>query len=385
VKYIYFLFPREKLQFDKNIGLTTAETNIPDEIILAIENINLPILFYSEIIEKLEGASNNTATKSEILKKALSYYEKYQIDLTVQILLEKKLIGLIIFGEKLPGELFSGDDINLLKTLSYQAAVALQRAQLFEEVKNYSLELENKVEQRTAKIKGLQEEQKKMMLEIAHGLQTPLTILKAEISQLNQDNEECKKVKVLENSIDRISKFIYDMLRIAKIENESQKLKMENIDLSNLFSELIESFEIITEEKGIKIIHNIEPDIFIKGDRHELEELMMNLAGNCVKYIGNTGKKEIEIMLIKNHEEANLIIKDSGIGISPEHLPHLFERFYRIEKPHEPLINGTGLGLVICKKIIERHRGKIEVLSQLGKGTKFIITFPLIPLVRDER
>jgi signal transduction histidine kinase len=298
--------------------------------------------------------------------------------MTVRILLEEKLIGVIMFGEKKSGDLFSNEDINLLKTFSYQAGVALERARLFEEVKNYSLQLENKVEQRTAKIKGLQEEQRKMMLEIAHGLQTPLTIMKAELSQLEVDSEECKKLKGMEKSIDRISRFIYDMLKLAKIENESKTAKMEKIDFSNLLLELIESLEIITEEKGIKIINNIEPGIFIKGDSHELAELVTNLASNSVKYIRDSNKKEIEINLLKIDEKINLTFKDTGIGIKQENLAHLFERFYRVENENEPEIKGTGLGLAICKKIIDRHGGKIDVESQVGKGTKFIIIMPII-------
>ena len=103
--------------------------------------------------------------------------------------------------------------------------VALEKSQLYEKAKNYSVELEKEVRERTGKIQSLQEEQKLMMLEIAHGMQTPLTIIKGEMRDLEEQIEDKKNIEVLENTIDRISKFIYDMLKLARMENQGSNFK----------------------------------------------------------------------------------------------------------------------------------------------------------------
>src|SRR3989339_572124 len=272
---------------------------------------------------------------------------------------------------------YTKEDINLLKTFAHQAAVALEKSQLYEKAKDYSRELEKKVKKRTSRISGLQEEQKQMMLEIAHGLQTPLTIIKGQLSALQEEIKHSEKIESLEKSIDRISKFIYAMLRSAKLDSRD-KSEYKLINLSALLEEFSESVHIIIQEKSIKLIHDIEENICIMGNKGEIEELLMNLISNSIKYMNEDRENKIIINLYRHknkHNKAILTIEDTGIGISSEHLPNLFSKFYRIKD--DTKTKGTGLGLVICKKIVEKHNGRIKVESQVGKGTKFIIDFPL--------
>jgi len=238
-------------------------------------------------------------------------------------------------------------------------------------------ELEEKVRQRTANIAGLQEGQRQMMQEMAHGLQTPITILKGELIQLRQIASDGKKIKSIERSIDRVSKFIYDMLRLAKLESETKDAKKEIFDLSRLLNELIESYEIIANEKNIKIDHKIAKRINFFGNEKAIEEMITNLVSNSVEYIKEDGDKKISLNLRQNQDSIELIVADNGIGIDKQDISKLFQRFYRAGNKEPARHKGTGLGLAICKEIIQKHNGSIRVESEKNEGAKFIVTFPI--------
>jgi signal transduction histidine kinase len=377
VKKVLFILPEAKLVFDGTEKLEEFTEKLAPVWTAAMESGELPILDYDQIVFFLEDKDLPTPKRQALLE-AKKFCQKHKLAMLVPIILEKKLIGLLGLGEKRSGDMFSRDDFNLLKTFSYQAAVAIEKAQLYEQVKNYSEKLEEKVKQRTAKIKGLQEEQKQMMLEIAHGLQTPLTIIKGELNFLKEVVKDKDKIKSLERTIDRTSKFIYDMLRLARLESGAQEFKKEKINLSQLLIDLTEEFKIITEERGIKIISQLEPNLYIFGNMSALEEMITNLVSNSVKYIKEDGEKKIFIYLRKQNKKAEIIIQDTGIGINKEDLFRLFERFYRTRDGRGNTKRGTGLGLAISKRIVEIHRGEIKIKSKINKGTKFVINFPLV-------
>ena len=250
----------------------------------------------------------------------------------------------------------------------------MEKSQLYEKVKDYSIDLEKKVKERILEIKTLQEEQKQMMLEISHGLQTPLTIIKGELHTLENQVKNKKNIEYLEKNIDRISRFIYDMLKLARMENQKDKIEKENFNLSELLFDLIESFKIITMKKNISVNSDIEKNIFFNGSKKEIEELVMNIVSNSVKYFGEKKNKEINFILKKKDNLIELSIADTGIGIKKEKIAKLFSRFYRAGDDNR----GTGLGLAICKEIVSRHLGEIKVESKEGEGTKLIILLPLI-------
>src|SRR3989339_662061 len=166
------------------------------------------------------------------------------------------------------------------------------------------------------------------------------------------------------------------MLRSAKLDSRD-KSEYKLINLSALLEEFSESVHIIIQEKSIKLIHDIEENICIMGNKGEIEELLMNLISNSIKYMNEDRENKIIINLYRHknkHNKAILTIEDTGIGISSEHLPNLFSKFYRIKDDKKT--KGRGRVLMISKKIVEKHSGR-KVESQVGKGTKFIIDFPL--------
>jgi len=292
----------------------------------------------------------------------------------IPIVLEKETVGNLVLGKKLSGDPYNDKDLNLLKTFAYQAAVALKKAEMYRELKNYSYTLEEKVNERTKEIQKLQEEQKKSMVDISHNLQTPLTVLKGELDLLQKENPKNTNLLMFEKSIDKVSEFIYKLLRLSKLETENgDSFKKEDVNLTELLNELVEYYEVLSKENDIVIINKISPGIKMKGNRNEIEELVNNLVSNAIKYISND--KKITIGLDETNEQIKLIIEDTGIGIKKENLQDIFKRFYRIKDNTKQETAGTGLGLAICKKIAEKHNGTIKVESSLGKGSKFIVSF----------
>lgn len=341
-------------------------------------NVDLDMIIResSEELQKiLRVSSVDILSKEELGEVNYELADEYKLMIPVRY--ENKIRGHIIVDKKLSGDPFTKEDKALLHTFSEQAGIALKKAQLFGEVESYSLELEDKVKERTAEIEKLQRDQEQMMIDISHQLQDPLTMAKMEIGAIKETSPKNKAIDVFERSVDDISGFTYRLIHLAKLNQASFEFEKEKINLSNLLEEIIEYFEILTEEKDILVNHYIEPEIKLTGNRKSLEELITNLFSNAIKYnIRKTKNKKIYIGLTEKENTIQLQVEDTGIGIEPEELPFIFNRFHRTKKRPKDSIKSTGLGLSIARRIAELHGGKIEVLSVLNKGSTFTVSFP---------
>ena len=180
------------------------------------------------------------------------------------------------------------------------------------------------------------------------------------------------RLSLVSTSLDKVSKFVYEILHLARLESSSNSIQKEPVDLSHLLQEQVEYFEVLAKEKGIQVIATITPHLVIDGNKVMLEELVINLVSNAVKYMSESGERRIYIGLSKNKGSIVMEVRDTGMGISDRDLRSIFRKFYRVE---HPAVKGTGLGLPICKKIVEKHKGSIHVESELGKGTTFTVVF----------
>lgn len=313
---------------------------------------------------------------------AIEIYQDVRTDddgMVVPIQYEGVTKGSVVVGAKLSGDPFSRQDMALIRTFSEQASIALEKARLFKEVEDYSLELENKVEERTKKIQKLQKDQESMIMDISHGLQNPLVLAKIEVDSMKKTAPGHKTLETLEHAIDNISGFIYKLMHLTKLEREDGAEKRDTVSLSALLEELVEYFEILTQEKHIVLMHVIEPDIVFTGNRERLEELITNIVSNAVKYnIRNIPGKKIQIELKRENNGARLSVEDTGVGIDPEELPFIFDRFYQSKKHQALGVRSHGLGLSIVKRIVDLHGGTIAVESRLNHGTRVSIFFPNI-------
>lgn len=294
------------------------------------------------------------------------------IDVAVTLRTDDSIIGAVLLGRKKSDEEYTKEDIRLLQTFAHQFTVALEKARLYEQVREYSVSLEEKVAKRTSQIKILQEQQSQMILNISHSLQTPLTVLKGEIGAATDKNDATRKRFV--TSIDYLSQYITDILRLAKMENPLNE-RMAVVPLSHITDEIVEYFTVIAAQQKITVDASIEPNIQLFGIQRQLEELIKNLLSNSIKYIAN--KRNIGIVLRQENGAVVLTVSDTGIGIPERDLPHLFERFYRVQDERTNAI-GTGLGLAICARVVENHKGHIDVNSTVDIGTTITVTLPIV-------
>lgn len=283
-----------------------------------------------------------------------------------------KVVGQMMAYEKLSGDRYNKEDLQLLRTLSHHAGTALERALLLQQVQEYNKDLERMVEQRTEELASAQEGQRQIMLDIAHGLQTPLSILRTTIDNQTTRGEGKKINETLVRSIDDLSDFMHNLLKLALLENNNQPQTYERLSLSQLMTDIAEEVAVIAAGNDIEFTTDIAPNINILGDGKDLRAACMNIISNAIKYTRRSPERRLTINLKRSGQVATITITDSGIGISAIDLPRLFERFYRTAISRG-VASGSGLGLPISKEIVEQHNGSIEIESTPGLGTTVTI------------
>ena len=212
---------------------------------------------------------------------------------------------------------------------------------------------------------------------VGHEVKTPLTamkgyfqILKGQTKESNADTLEL--FNKIERNIDRLGNLFSDILNLSVIESKSN-IDKEVIDTQLLTSNVISNIKQTYPDKKINIQTSFEQKQ-VYAHPLWLEQILTNLVDNAVKYGGGSGT--ITISWSSEDNSSILKVKDEGAGIAEEHLPRLFERFYRADASRSRELGGTGLGLAIVKHIVNKHKGNIKVSSQLGKGTEFVISLP---------
>ena len=218
---------------------------------------------------------------------------------------------------------------------------------------------------------------------VSHELKTPLTSIQGFVETLDAgaiDNPEMahKFLRIIMMETERLTRLINDILSISKLESGDSEVATERIRLDKKAHDVCEMLEINASEKQVTINNHLNNEpVYIIGNPDRVEQLLINLTENAIKY--NKPGGSVTVQVFSNQNEANVTISDTGIGIAEEHLPRLFERFYRVDKGRSRQMGGTGLGLAIVKHIVRSMGGEIEVHSKLGEGTEFLITLPLAP------
>ena len=219
----------------------------------------------------------------------------------------------------------------------------------------------------------------------SHELRTPLAGILGFIEtladpDLGRDNETRERfLKIMDGEARRMQRLIDDLISLSRIEAEKYRIPESPVDLSGLVAEVVGVFRTSHGDRGREVEMQIAPGLpVVAGDRAQLSQLLHNLIGNSVKY-GRAGTP-IHVTLTEGPSGmTRLCVTDEGEGIGPDHLPRLTERFYRVDSGRSRAIGGTGLGLSIVKHIVERHRGRLDIASTLGKGTSITVLLPPMP------
>lgn len=213
---------------------------------------------------------------------------------------------------------------------------------------------------------------------VAHDLRTPMTRLRgiAETALASNDPATLRDAlgECLEES-DRVVAMLNTLMDISEAETGTMSLHVEPTDFAQLIQQTVDLYEDLAEERGITIITNAAGELSVPVDRNRMRQVLANLLDNAVKYTPAGGR--IEIAATRDGSDAVLSVSDTGIGITPDELPHIFERLYRGDKSRSA--RGLGLGLSLVKAIVEAHGGRVTVQSSPGSGTRFDLRLPAVP------
>lgn len=220
--------------------------------------------------------------------------------------------------------------------------------------------------------------QKRFTADAAHELRTPLSIMQTGIDViLGQTRTADQYRAAMENmgeEVQRLTQLTTYLLMLARVDDPNFALKRHPMDLSLLLNTVIDDISTAADQKHITIHRDISPNVTLSADENRLIQMVLNLLENAVKYTPEKG--QITINLKSQPSAVTFTIADTGQGIPPEDLPHIFERFYRSDRARSRNQGGFGLGLAIAQQIVQLHKGTIQVSSQPGAGTQFIVTLP---------
>jgi signal transduction histidine kinase len=225
-------------------------------------------------------------------------------------------------------------------------------------------------------------EMKQFTASISHELRTPLAVLRGEAEvALMQANSPEQYRRVLSSQLEefeKLSRMINQLLTLARAESGDVAIAQEPVNISNMTRSIAEQLEPVAASKDVTLASNCDPDVMLRGDASWIERVILNLADNAIKFTRPGG--HVWVTVSKKRNDAILEVADDGIGIVPEAIPHIFERFYRADPSRANRADGAGLGLSLVKWAVDQHHGSIQVESTPGSGTRFAVKIPLLEM-----
>jgi two-component system phosphate regulon sensor histidine kinase PhoR len=217
---------------------------------------------------------------------------------------------------------------------------------------------------------------------VSHELRTPLSSIKAYIEMLVDGEAADEQTRqefynIIQSETNRLSRLIDNILNISRIESGVVKVQREQVSLPKLISEAMDVMRPQARAKQITLVEQPTPLYYtIQADKDMVYQALLNLIGNAIKYTPAGGKVTVDTTVDETARTAAVHVADNGVGIPPEAVPHVFDKFYRVPD-HKKMAKGTGLGLNLVKHIVETvHQGKVAVISEVGKGSRFTMTLP---------
>jgi signal transduction histidine kinase len=213
----------------------------------------------------------------------------------------------------------------------------------------------------------------------SHELRTPLTILRGELEAAAQQGQITPELRetlgsALEET-ERLSRIVESLMAISRLDAGEARVELAHFDLAELTSSTTEQMRLLAEDKDIALRCESEQQVRVEGDRARLKQVIVNLVDNAIKYTPAGGLVGVKVSA--SNGRAVIEVNDNGVGIPSEALPHIFERFYRVDKARSRQMGGAGLGLSIIKAIVTAHGGQVKVESVEGKGSQFLVELPI--------
>ena len=235
-------------------------------------------------------------------------------------------------------------------------------------------------------------ERRNFVSNVSHELRTPLTSIKSYTEALVDGAWENKEIapgflKVIATETDRMMRMITDLLNLSRMDQNRLGLEKEFINMNELVLHIVNRFEMVLQsepyrEKNYRILTDItQRDLWVELDQDKITQVLDNIINNAIKYSPDGGR--IIVRLMETHTDIIVSVSDEGLGIARKDIPHLFDRFYRVDKARSRAMGGSGLGLAIAQEVVQLHGGKIWVNSIENKGSTFFVSLPYIPFEED--
>jgi signal transduction histidine kinase len=272
---------------------------------------------------------------------------------------------------------FNQNELRVMELFADQAAIALYNAKLYTDSQERAYLLAQTLAQR----EELDRLKSEFIQNVSHELRTPLAITRGYIDLL-QNNELGELTKEQQDAIDILSRRINLLIKLVDdlvviLQAEANDLVKQDVNLNEILRTCIEDFQETIDRAGLTVEVNLPREaVIIQGDDSHLNRMIDNLIGNATKFTQPNGR--IAVRLRTEADQAVIEVSDNGIGIAPEKIDRIFDRFYQVDGSTRRRFGGIGLGLSLVKGIVEAHAGTISVQSQPGEGTTFTITFPLV-------
>jgi len=224
-----------------------------------------------------------------------------------------------------------------------------------------------------------EELRRSMVADVAHELRTPLSNIRGLVEALRDGVVEAdsKTLASIHEEVMLLTRLVEDLQELSLVEAGQVKLDIQELDLSAVVQSAVAAVSARAETKGVRLQSELPSSIVVSGDGERLAEVLHNLLDNAINYTPEGGS--VGIALEGKEQEAEIRVADTGVGIPPEELPHIFERFYRVDKSRSRATGGSGLGLTIAKRLVEAHGGTLRVESEAGKGSTFVVVLPRKP------
>ncbi len=314
------------------------------------------------VTEELKQQSDAGRQPNPGLVELVQTLDRFQAAIAVPIRVGDKLIGILVMGPKLSGDVYSANDLQFLDVAAKQTAAAIEKSRFYED-----------------------DQLKSEFVSIAsHELLTPTAaiegylsmILDEKMAQVDPKAEEY--LRKVQSSAHRLGELVADLLSVSRIEGGRIVVNKQPIEVSPIIQSVTDELKVKADQAGIKLVYLAPAQPLPKAlaDPDRVAQIVTNLISNAIKY--NRPNGSIELSAQTNGRMIIVSVKDSGIGIDAKHLPHLFEKFYRVQDDTAAAEKiGTGLGLYITRSIVELQGGKIGVQSQPGVGSLFSFSLPL--------
>jgi len=314
--------------------------------------------------------------------------------LTVPLQVRQDVIGVLQLVDA-EVDRFGSADLALLEPLASSAASGIENARLYEQVEGYAVEMAQRVAERTRELTEAIEQleeldrlKSKFVTDVSHELRTPVANIKLYLHLLQGSRPEkhSQYLAIINEQTDRLVNLIEDILDLSRLALGEVKMEFVAVDLNAVAEQVIAAHQSRADVAGLELI--FEPSVAlppVRADLHQLTQVITNLVNNAVNYTpaGHVGvsicldAERGQVSEAKHQGQVCLEVQDTGMGIEPGDLPHVFERFYRGQRVGSSNIPGTGLGLAIVKEIVDLHQGEIRVESQVDEGSTFRVWLPL--------